>query len=232
MDQWNSLVFLLQGVQLTDCADGPVWILDSSGLYATKSFYTHINWGGVATPIWEKFWKIKVPHRFLVFVWLVIHNKILTRDNLSKRQVVEDISCLFCSEAETVNHLLCECIVADVTWQTIAEVFCFTTPKHISDLPRLWDCDNKKSIIGISVVATIWCLWTTRNDICFQGATWKDTRIILGKISRLLHHWLILCSEGQLQVMKRRLQLLDKRRGELLRIAWRGEINLPPDGTG
>ena len=61
--------------------------------------------------MWDKFGKIKVPNRYLVvFVWLVIHNKILTRDNLSKRQVVEDLSCLFCSEPEYVNHLLCGCI--------------------------------------------------------------------------------------------------------------------------
>lgn len=231
LDQWNALISVVQNAQPSDKPDEPVWTLDSSGKYTTKSFYKLINWGGIATPIWDKFWKIKVPHRYLVFVWLAIHNKILTRDNLSKRQTVEDVSCLFCSDKETVDHLLCGCIVAKNIWVAVAEVFNFPIPEHIADVPPLWDCNNKISTVGIAVVATIWSLWTTRNDLCFQGATWRDTRIILGKISRLLHFWLILYSEEQVMAMKLRLEVLDKRRGELLRIAWREEPSSAQGGT-
>lgn len=119
--------------RLSNTADIPVWRLDSSASYTTKSFYAQINWGGV-----------EVPNRYLVFVRLVIHNKILTRDNLSKRQVVEDLSCLFCSEPESVNHLLCGCIVAEHTLQSVSEVFDLSAPNCVSDLACLWDCNNKK----------------------------------------------------------------------------------------
>jgi hypothetical protein len=40
------------------------------------------------------------------------NNKILTRDNLAKRRIMEDGSCLFCDEKETVHHLFFECCVA------------------------------------------------------------------------------------------------------------------------
>jgi hypothetical protein len=39
-------------------------------------------------------------------------NIILTRDKLEKRNEMDDLSCLFCSEAETVNHLFFDCVVA------------------------------------------------------------------------------------------------------------------------
>jgi hypothetical protein len=51
-------------------------------------------------------WKIYVPSRLHVFLWLLSNNKVLTRDNLAKRRHVEDMTCLFCSEPETVSHLL------------------------------------------------------------------------------------------------------------------------------
>jgi hypothetical protein len=44
------------------------------------------------------------------------NNKILTRDNLAKRRIVEDDSCLFCDEKEIVHHLFFECCVAKQMW--------------------------------------------------------------------------------------------------------------------
>jgi hypothetical protein len=48
---------------------------------------------------------LKVPPRVHFFLWLLSKNKVLTRDNSSIRRKVDDPSCLFCCETETVNHL-------------------------------------------------------------------------------------------------------------------------------
>ena len=89
-----------------------------------------INWGGVSTPIWKKFWKIVVPNRYLVFIWLAFNNKILTRDNLCKRHPVNNMTCLFCGENESVRHLFFDFIVARKIWEDIAESF--------GSIPRIW----------------------------------------------------------------------------------------------
>jgi hypothetical protein len=47
---------------------------------------------------------------------------LLTRENLSLRRKVEDQSCLFSSEAESVNHLFSECVVARQLWNFTSEV--------------------------------------------------------------------------------------------------------------
>ena len=97
---------------LSNEEDQPVWLLEALGTYSVKSFYSMINWGGVSTPVWKNFWKIVVPHRYLVFLWLAFNNKILTRDNLNKRRMVDNLKCLFCDEEESVCHLFFECVVA------------------------------------------------------------------------------------------------------------------------
>jgi hypothetical protein len=52
-----------------------------------QSLYAVINFRGV-TPIFiPAIWKIKVPPRIHVFLWLLSHNKIMKIDNLLKRGI-------------------------------------------------------------------------------------------------------------------------------------------------
>jgi hypothetical protein len=57
-------------------------------------------------------WNIQIPGRVHVFLWLFAQNRLLTRDNLAKRRTVHDVSCLFCAENESIDHLFFECVVA------------------------------------------------------------------------------------------------------------------------
>jgi hypothetical protein len=43
-------------------------------------------------------WRILIPPRVHIFLWLLANNKILTRDNLAKRRREEDDTCMFYSE--------------------------------------------------------------------------------------------------------------------------------------
>ena len=57
-------------------------------------------------------WRLNVPPRIHIFLWLLANNKTLTRSNLSKRQHLDGLSCLFCGETETVHHLFFGCCSA------------------------------------------------------------------------------------------------------------------------
>jgi hypothetical protein len=61
-------------------------------------------------------WKIKVPPRIYVFMWLLANGKVLTRDNLAKRRHVDDSTCLFCNEAESAVHVFFDCCVVKWLW--------------------------------------------------------------------------------------------------------------------
>ena len=108
----------------------------------------------------EELLKIVVPQKYLVFVWLAFHNKIPTRDNLSKRQVIDDMACLFSSENEYVFHPFIDCLVAKEVWSIIAEIFELHFPCNMCELDAMWGVDNKKLVINTVCVAVIWSLLT------------------------------------------------------------------------
>uniref|UniRef100_A0A453PEG3 Reverse transcriptase zinc-binding domain-containing protein n=1 Tax=Aegilops tauschii subsp. strangulata TaxID=200361 RepID=A0A453PEG3_AEGTS len=123
LDRWKQLLDTVQQCTLTADSDMPIWSLETNGIYSVKSFYQHINFGEIASAIRDDLWKILCPQKIHVFLWLCAHNKILTRDNLAKRRDVEDPSCLFCTELETVQHLLFECVVAQHVWNFVSDFF-------------------------------------------------------------------------------------------------------------
>jgi hypothetical protein len=47
-------------------------------------------------------WKTKLPQKIKVFLWLVLRNKILMKDNLIKRIWQGPVDCVFCG---TLNQL-------------------------------------------------------------------------------------------------------------------------------
>jgi hypothetical protein len=59
---------------------------------------------------WKKIWKSPQWPKIKMFKWLVIHNRILTWENLRKRGFIGPSRChLYQVKEETTNHLLDEC---------------------------------------------------------------------------------------------------------------------------
>ena len=100
-----------------------IWQYNSNGIYSTQSLYKIINFRGVQPVFVSAVWDIKVPPRVHFFLWLLSKNKVLTRDNLSKRRKLDDVSCLFCCELESVLHLFFECAVATQLWCVLSDIF-------------------------------------------------------------------------------------------------------------
>lgn len=116
-------------------------------------------------------WSLKIPPRVQCFLWLLTKNKVLTRDNLSIRRHVEDKSCLFCCELETVNHLFFDCVVARQLWAHIAAVFDVHLEPSLESVGKFWLSNKKNCVLNIVSSAAPWSLWKLRNDLCFQKFT-------------------------------------------------------------
>jgi hypothetical protein len=66
--------------------DVPVWEFHSSGIYSTvSSFYVVVKNRGVVHVHTPAIWRLHVPPCLRVFLWIFDNNKILTRDNIAKR---------------------------------------------------------------------------------------------------------------------------------------------------
>jgi hypothetical protein len=64
-------------------------------------------------------WKIKIPLKTKIFLWLLYQEEILTKDNLVKRNWHENEMCNFYNNHETVQHLFFQCPCATFIWRVV-----------------------------------------------------------------------------------------------------------------
>uniref|UniRef100_A0A8I6YHA6 Reverse transcriptase zinc-binding domain-containing protein n=1 Tax=Hordeum vulgare subsp. vulgare TaxID=112509 RepID=A0A8I6YHA6_HORVV len=220
MARLEQLIEHIKCFPLSKSQDLPVWLLEPNGKYSVKSFYNCINFGGVVSPFGDTLWKTLCPQNIHVFLWLCLYNKILIRDNVAKRKIVDDLSCLFCNEVESIQHLFFDCINASSIWSLISEFFHHQRIKCFDDISSLWKFIKKRPMLHLVTVASLWSIWRLRNEFCLQGHTWKGLGFGLAKLKAILQQWVVLCEAAQADTLRRFVLLLDKHRGELMRIAW------------
>jgi hypothetical protein len=107
------------------------------------------------------------------FLWLLFHNKIPTRDNLVKRQNVDDLTCVFCNEVETCQHLFFDCVVASKIWKELVAALDINLEiSNMHDITYLWNDKRKNKKCNMIFAAVLRTIWITRNDHVFNRAQW------------------------------------------------------------
>lgn len=145
MSTWNNLIEHIKDFPMSRSPDRPIWRLEPNGIYSVSSFYKNINFCGVVSSFGDSLWKTLCPQNIHVFLWLCLYNKILTRDNVAKRKQLDDLTCLFCKEVESMQHIFFDCINASSIWFVIAEFFDRNRIQCFNDVSSLWNL-NKKSL--------------------------------------------------------------------------------------
>lgn len=190
MNMWWDLYSMIEGVSLTDEDDQIIWSFTSHGKYSVQSLYAVINSRGVFPVYIHAIWKIVIPPRVQFFLWLLSQNKLLTRDNLAKRRDVSDLTCLLCSENESITHLFFECCVATNVWKLISEMLEIEVGTDYESVAKYWIANKRHMLSNIVSSAVLWSLWKLRNELCFQGVVWLGMRMVLIRVSRMLRRWL------------------------------------------
>jgi hypothetical protein len=74
--------------------------------------------------LWDKIWSSPQWPKIKKFKWLVLHNRILTWENLRKRGFIGLSRCHLCqTKEETTNHLLDECSYTTEIWDWAEGIF-------------------------------------------------------------------------------------------------------------
>jgi hypothetical protein len=147
----------------------------------------------VYTPV---VWKIHVPSKIHILLWLLAKNKILTRDNLAKKREVDDRSCMFCMESESVDHLFFKCCVACCIWEDVAEIMGIAVIRDFESLTKWWIRGDNYNAVNVLHAAVLWTLWKKRNNVCFQGDRWRSVQEVLGSCARIVKNWMMVNREG------------------------------------
>jgi hypothetical protein len=79
-DEWDKILLEINKLQLTNDPDVILWKFSNSGQFNVKSVYKALT-SSDAGPYHKVIWKGKIPAKIKIFLWLIMNNAILTKDN-------------------------------------------------------------------------------------------------------------------------------------------------------
>uniref|UniRef100_A0ACD6AF76 Uncharacterized protein n=1 Tax=Avena sativa TaxID=4498 RepID=A0ACD6AF76_AVESA len=219
--KWYGILQIAQSIHLSGEEDAMVWKLENSGFYSVSSLYAVINFRGVLPVYTHAVWKVKVPPKIHFFLRLISHNKILTRDNLGKRQFVDDPTCALCAGPKTCCHIFFECVVAKAMWAT-SEHGVNQANGNVSfeSIGSLWLSEKKNSVHNTTNAAVFWIIWNTRNDHIFNRKIWPGLQVMWRKVATMLSQWTILFSGDAEKELSRVAGLMEQLAQKPLPLLW------------
>jgi hypothetical protein len=98
MQLWYELEAIANNISFFfGSSDDLIWQYKNKGVYSTSSLYSFINFGGVQPFYIPAVWHLHIPHIVHIFLWLLSHHKLITRDNRKKRNLNKPADCIFCA---------------------------------------------------------------------------------------------------------------------------------------
>jgi hypothetical protein len=191
LEAWLTILNDMRQVQFTSANDVVRWKLGSGDRFSVKSVYNAliVNDSG---PYHKKNWKGKLPAKIKIFLWLILNNAILTKDNMLRRKWVGSPTCYFCNQEESVSHLFFQCSTVKAVWAIIAQ--CIGADDIPKSFDQSWRWCNKWLPLGeqfhtFGIAAVCWAIWKTRNKACFEGKLIRNPAEIVCYTCALMGYW-------------------------------------------
>lgn len=157
-------------------------------------------------------WKVKIPQKIKIFLWLIARSKILSKGNLIKRMWKGGGECCFCGLFESTDHLFFNCSVARYIWRIVQIVLNLrTVPKKHEDTFGNWLLGSDKRIRNLLIVglgSVLWWIWKTRNDGCFNNKRIIDPSDVVFLSCHWLDSWAILQKRKERRMLEEGSQLI------------------------
>jgi len=142
------------------------------GRFSSKKFYNHCYKQVVADEAFGWLWKAKSLIKFKMFGWLLLVDRLNTRNMLKRRHFVVvggNYACMFCQNPpeETVEHLFFNCPFSQRCWDVVG----MTWPIDDNRLALLHGGrDNWRQPLFMDIfLLAAWSLWMERNNQHFRG---------------------------------------------------------------
>lgn len=200
---------ILCEVQLEKGAeDKCIWVPDAVKKIYVQSFYKiilqvedHAQLSESTTEALDMLWDSKVPSKVKIFNWRLLLDKLPTRNQLIRMNVISDIienCCPFCTlSEENMTHLFFNCNIVITVWKQVLlwmdreNSILLNPSQHFLSFYRAFkgNCGkNKESIVR---TATTWSLWRMRNNLIFNNVE-VDIYAAVFQIKLFSWLWLIL----------------------------------------
>jgi hypothetical protein len=179
MEEFTLLFMAISSVTLTEQEDSITWRWTRDGKFSVASAYRCQFRGCFTSLPATKIWRCFVEPKVKFVLWLVLHDKILTADNMLKKHSPCNQTCslCFCME-ETTAHLLTHCNFSEAAWNRVVGLFqlpiyeAFSSAQSPFDWVRLITSTgskkDKRRNLGILAIFW-WTIWKERNRRIFGG---------------------------------------------------------------
>ncbi|KAJ4790726.1 RNA-directed DNA polymerase (reverse transcriptase)-related family protein [Rhynchospora pubera] len=160
--------------------------------YSSASTYCILADPGLRTPYHSILWKLKVPPKVRIFLWLVLLDRILTQQNLMLRNWPSISECKCCSTdcLETSVHLFITCDFAKQIWTLVRSRFNLPPLSAPPDLLTFWTSNRTVNSGNWDVIwaASIWAIWKERNRRVFSSCSLPPT-MLMAEICATIEAW-------------------------------------------
>jgi len=186
--------------------DKKIWTLNSDGLFNVKScskMMDQLLYSG-AKPFQSSVWIKLTPPKVQLFVWLLVQDKVTTRDFLFQHDylTLQESRCTFCNKSlESSSHLFIHCHFTWNIWMKLFsnQGFCSVFPKSVNDMCYQWSSMVKDKQQNLSCQflfsCVVWNLWLHRNDVIFNDTT-PNLQICFSMVRQSIALWLRLDSNS------------------------------------
>jgi hypothetical protein len=149
--------------------------------YSSSKFY-HYHFRDIHPDVTIPWiWESKCIPKIKFFSWLLLNDRINTRNILRRRKLLEEgYSCVLCLEdvEESVEHLFFDCHSAVSRWFALG--ISWIDHPNIHHKLQVAKLDFAQPYFMETFMIGAWCLWNERNDLVFNGkppclAAWKST---------------------------------------------------------
>ncbi|XP_004309882.1 PREDICTED: putative ribonuclease H protein At1g65750-like [Fragaria vesca subsp. vesca] len=112
------------GIQSGD--DTIIWKLSHNGKFTVKSAYHSLFLNSETEPWpWDFIWKLQVPPKVKIFLWTLIHDRLLTNKARVRRGLAIDALCPRCNfPLESLDHLFKDCTISTRIWSALHSPTC------------------------------------------------------------------------------------------------------------
>jgi zinc-binding in reverse transcriptase len=138
----------------------------------------HLRWPTIP-------WRLTIPPKVKLFLWLLLQDKLLTNENLVKRNWPGGSKCMLCDVTllETSCHLFFSCSYSQRVWADIMPNN-HQVPDQIEVIPTILNTTRMtNNLITQQYAAVCWNIWKERNRHIFQDkkmtANTLTTRVLL-----------------------------------------------------
>ena len=152
----------------------------------------------------KSIWKLSIPIKVKVFIWLLILDKVSVHSNLQKRRPYHSLSpgwCVMCKKHnESLDHLFLTCDFSIRFWNKILQEFGreWVIPRSASDVlfvgQGLLLQKKGKTLWKVVTTATFQEIWLEQNRRSFEGVEEKFDSI-WDRIKLWVGIWLHFCKD-------------------------------------